>query len=300
MVASERKTRQMQACGDAKSLLNQFVQRYIKRPVAKGDIEYKANKIPGQGFQAIVKLNCLANVENGEEAPEFAGEVSHDQKTAEKQAAYQALELYGPVMDTLAPPKSGTKRKASSSAATMPLAPIDMLGTMESAEKMARVGDVVVGTPLGTSFKGDLNSAIGKIIRRPIPPDSVKYSVTMQQGVGYVGQVNISCLPGEYGTMVHQGPPMADKKQAEQAVAQAAMEELRQVPHFQQQMDAPKVQKVWNGKGKGKGKGKNYGHFGGAGFEHSFAASSNMTPIGGGGGFDMGQFGLGAVGFQQF
>merc|ERR1712232_1442299 len=79
----------------------------------------------------------------------------------------------------------------------------------------------------------------------------------------------------------------ADKKNAEQAVALAALEELRSDPGFAMRIDAPKVKKQYNPgggfcKGKGKGKGK---FFKGGGFKEYLdpSMSSNMTPLGGGG-----------------
>jgi len=70
---------------DSKSALNQFLQKFLKRPVTKEDVVYFAGPVEGGGFQSSVKLRCF------EEELEFVGELAPTDRLAQKFAADQVL-----------------------------------------------------------------------------------------------------------------------------------------------------------------------------------------------------------------
>lgn len=89
---------------DAKTHLNQFLQRYCKRPIGKTDIVYTMTTVGG-GFQATVKLPCM------DADAEFTSEVMASEKDAEKEAAQQALNKYSDLLATV-PARNTNKRKS--------------------------------------------------------------------------------------------------------------------------------------------------------------------------------------------
>merc|ERR1719265_2392004 len=73
--------------GCAKSALNTYCQRIVRRPLAKDAIEYKMICL-GMYQQAFVQVGCV------EEAKLFAGELCDNEKAAAQSAAEKALEYY--------------------------------------------------------------------------------------------------------------------------------------------------------------------------------------------------------------
>jgi len=220
---------------DSKSALNQFCQKYTKKPIGKQDVLYTSTKV-ATGYQATVKLVCI-------DGCEFAGDVAGNAKEAEKLAAQQALDHYADVIATL--PASGGKNKRKT-----PGDP-DALPT-------PAVAGAVTTTPGAPSAKSELNVMAARILRRILSKSDVNYEVAEVAGAGFQATVSMPGLPGEWATHVFAGEPCSKKADAEQsaaAIAVAAMKEdasimaLADKPGAKQGGSAPKMAK---GGGKGK------------------------------------------------
>jgi hypothetical protein len=69
-----------------KTQLNNFLMRYLKRSIVKGDMLFETVAEPGgYGFISTLRIRGLANTEGfeGIDLPEFLGEIAEDEKAAE-------------------------------------------------------------------------------------------------------------------------------------------------------------------------------------------------------------------------
>ena len=121
---------------DPKAMLNQFCQKFCKRPVGEEDIVYLIQRFqlkPHSGirYQATVKLNCFAR------APEFAGALSLNKKEARNNAASQALQAYQEAMPQKGPDPNMMTHDAVASASEKAKQPVQ---EVELQEKMGKIG----------------------------------------------------------------------------------------------------------------------------------------------------------------
>lgn len=222
-----------------KNELNTFLQKYCKRPLLKNDIEYTTSKF-GSQYQSVVKLNCL-------QGQEYAGHLCHDQKTAEKSAAQQALTANDSLVQEVKI-QGPTEKKRSS----------DMTPA-ERAEKKAR--QELDGNPSITP-KTELNSLVMRIVKRYLKKGETIY-VSNKIGNGtpaqYQATVQVSGLPGDWANRAWAGQLCSTKQHAEQSAAEQALTDIKADPTLMEEAAKPKG----GGKGKGKGKGKGNGKGGG-------------------------------------
>lgn len=218
------------APADAKTDLNQFCQRYCKRPVTKQDIVYVVNRF-GPQYQSIVKLNCFSG-------QEYAGHLSISAKEAEKSAAHQALLAYASTIEALAEkgdqPKN--RRKIQQQLTPQQLA--------EKKAKQAEEGENPAITP-----KTKLNSLCMKIAKRYLQKGETVYTCHKVAG-GYQATVKLVALPGDWAGRCWAGEVCSTKQKAEQSAAGIALEQILADPELSAEAERPK------GKGRGKGKGK--------------------------------------------
>jgi len=200
---------------DPKVALNNFIQAHTKKSVTKTCITYATQQF-GEQYQCTVKLNCL-------DGQEFAGEVSDNQKNAEKKAAAQALDHFKDTMAEM--PSSGSKKKRK---AETPMGGVEKWGNMEMAAQFAAFQAWLHswGTG-GMSPKMMLNSVCGKLAkeRGGIAKGEVSYE-TANTPLGYQSTVTLTCLPGEVGQSVWAGEPAKSKKEAEQNAAKVALQSI--------------------------------------------------------------------------
>jgi len=219
---------------DHKTELNQFCQKYCKRPVTKQDIVYVVNKFGAQ-YQSIVKLNCFAG-------QEYAGHLSLNAKDAEKSAAHQALMAYAPTIEKLSQEDDKKSRRKVH----------QQLTPEELAEKRARQAEL--GENPAITPKTKLNSLCMKISKRYLHKGETVYESQKVTG-GYQATVKLAALPGEWSGRAWAGEVCATKQKAEQSAAEIALQQILSDPDLVAEADRPK------GRGKGnseKGRGKGY------------------------------------------
>lgn len=255
---------------DSKTALNQFLQRFCKRPVTKTDVVYTSEQLgpknSAASCQATVKLNCY-------EGLEFAGEVSSNSKEAEKSAASQALEYFkdSGTLATLPPSASKQNKKRKSPGQAAPGAPAILGADGQPVAKAAKTGEV---NEAANSAKSNLNIACMKIAKRSLNKGEIVYESFQTEG-GHQSTVRMLCLPGEWAEQMCAGEVCETKKEAEQSAAAMALQALEADTAIAQDMHAPpKPKKPWTGKGS---KGFNKGMMGkGMGM---MMPSSNQTPL---------------------
>jgi len=220
---------------DAKTDLNQFCQRYCKRPVTKQDIVYVVNRF-GHQYQSIVKLNCFSG-------QEYAGHLCMSSKEAEKSAAHQALLAYASTIQALGPKEEQKKgRKVQ-----QPLTPAELA---EKKAKQAEAGENPAITP-----KTKLNSVCMKIAKRCLQKAETVYESLRVTG-GYQATVKLGALPGEWAVRCWAGEVCSTKQKAEQSAAEIALEQILADPELSEEANKPKGKGKGTPEGKGKGKGK--------------------------------------------
>lgn len=226
---------------DSKTGVNQFCQRFCKRPVTKDDIVYIVQKYSG-GFQATVKLNCI-------EGQEFAGELCPTQKDAEKSASQQVLDFYADQIAAM--PKAGAASKKKKRSA----------GEAGLATPAAPGAPGVLATPGGgaaspanpaMSSKSELNSTCSKILRRVMEKGEVQYETVGVVG-GYQSTVQMPGLPEQWGQQVWAGEVHTTRQNAEQSAAAIALDAIKADPALMAAHNAPPKPKNWSPNG-GKGK----------------------------------------------
>jgi len=231
---------------DPKTVLNQMIQRYTAKPVAKGDISFTTTKY-GSQHQSICKLQCM----NGQEV---VGELQKDAKAAEKSAALMTLQVYKPQFDALPAPgsKDDKKRKAGN------LSPEEM-----KAKRAKKEADAAAGIVHATSAKMVVNQAAMKICKRALQKGEILYEVRPCTG-GFQATVRLSCLPAPWAEQLWAGEVKTTKAAAEVSSAEVCLQTLNSDPGLKEEMDKLKVKEV-KGKGKGKKEGKGKGQAKGAG-----------------------------------
>mmetsp|Transcript_102520 Transcript_102520/g.260407 ORF Transcript_102520/g.260407 Transcript_102520/m.260407 type:complete len:345 (+) Transcript_102520:2-1036(+) len=232
---------------DSKTDLNQFCQRYCKRPVTKQDIVYVVNRF-GHQYQSIVKLNCFSG-------QEYAGHLCMSSKDAEKSAASQALVAYGPTIETLGSKEDAQKQRKK---AQQPLTPEELA---VKKERQTQEGENPAITP-----KTKLNSLCMKIAKRYLQKGETIYD-SMKVTGGYQATVRLGALPGAWSARCWAGEVCSTKQKAEQSAAEIALSQVLSDPELAEEASRPKGKgEEDKGKGKGKGKGgKGYwsGYYGG-------------------------------------
>lgn len=216
---------------DPKTAVNQFCQRYCHRPIVKDDVKYSTTR-HNEEYQATVKVNCM-------EGKEFAGELSPTSKAAEMSAAQQILDFFDDVINSM--PKvdpNGNKRKRLISNGAS-------CGALEEpVDKSRRVTDLSTEPNPALSPKMQLNSAVLRIIRRPLEKETVRYETFKVDG-GYQAQAAVPRLPGGWGRTTWAGEVNHKKQLAEQSVAQVILDTLRADPELMERHNAPAKPKTW-------------------------------------------------------
>jgi len=229
---------------DPKQRLMQFCQTK-KKGVTTSDIVYTTQQFPF-GMQAVVKVVCV-------DGQEFAGEVEHSAKDAEKSAALQALAAYG--VDTtgcMEWKKTAAKRPAAAAPGQPP------------AAKKPKGSPPVPGTPGVVTPKGELNTMCSRIARSVMDKKSVVYQTGEVVGGGFQSTVTLACLTGMWATQPFAGEVSVKKGDAEQSAATFALAAMKADPELMAKANEPPKAKTWTGKGGGKGgKGKGGGKGGG-------------------------------------
>lgn len=213
------------AIADAKTDLNQFCQKFCKRPVTKQDIVYVVNRF-GNQFQAIVKLNCF-------QGQEYAGHLCTNAKEAEKSAAHQAILAHAATLDML----SKDDDKKSRRKVHQPLNPQQLA---EKRAKQAEDGENPAITP-----KTKLNSLCMKIAKRYLQKGETVYEALKVAG-GFQATVKLTALPGDWADRCWAGEVCSTKQKAEQSAADIALQQILADEELLAEADRPK------GKGKGK------------------------------------------------
>lgn len=229
---------------DAKSALNQFVQRYIKRPVTKQDILYTTEKYDA-GYQSVVRIECM-------EGQEFAGEVCPNLKTAEKEAAAEALKAFAPIMWEMSTQGCKTKKRKAESPAPairppevkapkiLPIAtdlPEEL--TTPAAQAETAASNLAAAAAASQTFKSDLNAVCMKILRRVMAKGELVYETNAVVG-GFQSVVTVACLGDEH---VYAGEVCQQKREAEQSAAQMALDALLADNEIAMAIYAPKPPK---------------------------------------------------------
>lgn len=214
---------------DHKTKLNQFCQKYCKRPVTKEDIVYVVNRF-GNQYQSIVKLNCFAG-------QEYAGHLSMSSKEAEKSAAYQALLAYGPTVEALNQKEEGPKTRRKQT-------PEEVAAKKErQAEGVAEADNPAV-TP-----KTKLNSLCMKIAKRYLQKGETSYD-TMNVTGGFQAIVKLGALPGDWADRCWAGEVCSTKQKAEQSAAEVALSQILADPELAAEAAKPKERVAKGGRGQ--------------------------------------------------
>jgi len=219
---------------DAKTDLNQFCQRYCKRPVTKQDIVYEVNRF-GRQYQAIVKLNCFSG-------QEYAGHLSMCAKEAEKSAAHQALVAYAQTIEGLGPKEEVHKSKKK----------VPLTATEIAAKKIRQNSEAGLNPAITPKTK--LNSLCMKISKRYLQKGDTVYESQKVSG-GYQATVQLFALPGDWVGRCWAGEVCSTKQKAEQSAAEIAMQQVLADSTLNEEAQKPK------GKGKGSRSGSR-GEFG--------------------------------------
>mmetsp|Transcript_21834 Transcript_21834/g.70714 ORF Transcript_21834/g.70714 Transcript_21834/m.70714 type:complete len:346 (+) Transcript_21834:153-1190(+) len=193
---------------NAKSELNNFIQKQLKKMIAKEDIVYSMQTF-GDQHQATVTLNCMGGLE-------FAGEVAADAKQAQQNAAAAALAHHaGEVAASSATPaknNNNKKRKASEAG-------------LSFATPAAAAGNPAI------TNKSILNAALGRILKKALTKGDIKCD-TAKIGDGYQTTLSLPGMPGEWGSLAWAGELGQSQKQAEEHAATHAVAALQADPTY--------------------------------------------------------------------
>mmetsp|Transcript_24245 Transcript_24245/g.75444 ORF Transcript_24245/g.75444 Transcript_24245/m.75444 type:complete len:429 (+) Transcript_24245:85-1371(+) len=176
----------MTALTNSKTELVQFLQRFIGRTLAKGDVAYTTVPL-GEQFQVTVRLNC-------HQGEEFAGEICASEKDAQQSAAAQALQAFSAEIAAL-PPKEKSK-----------------------AGKATEVPGTLAALGLTANFKTDLVQKMQIHIKRTLVKADIAYE-TAKIGEQFQSSVRLDCAGGQEFT----GEVSATEKIAEHSAAQQAV-----------------------------------------------------------------------------
>lgn len=193
---------------DAKTDLNQFCQRYCRRPVTKKDVVYVVHKFGAQ-FQSIVKLNCFSG-------QEYAGHLCTSSKEAEQSAAQQALLGFKPTIEQLqaqeeTQPKSKGKKQS---------------GQQDGVDQKLSESENPAITP-----KTKLNSLCMRLAKRYLQKGETVYE-TMKVIGGHQATVRLMALPGDWANRCWAGEACSTKQKAEQSAADIALKQLLADPEL--------------------------------------------------------------------
>jgi len=264
--------------GDAKTSLNQFIQKSLRKPIGKGDIVYTTQTF-GTTYQSTVALICL------EGSPQYAGETASTKKEAEQNAALIALQNHSDAVAALptTTPGQGKKRKAGDAGLGLGVATPVLGGAAATGQNKLAV-----------------NNALSRILKRPLSKEDTVFQSVQTVG-GWQCTLSMPGLPGEWAMLAWAGEVGANEKQAQDNACLQAMNAIQSDMSFAQLLAAPKVQKHnpkgkgkgkdFFGKGKGKGKGKGGFDGGMGGFDGGFGGG-----FGGGCGNMNGGMGMGGMG----
>mmetsp|Transcript_16620 Transcript_16620/g.35782 ORF Transcript_16620/g.35782 Transcript_16620/m.35782 type:complete len:335 (+) Transcript_16620:132-1136(+) len=222
---------------DHKTALNQFSQRYCKRPVTKEDIVYVVNRF-GNQYQSIVKLNCFSG-------QEYAGHLSMSSKEAEKSAAYQALLAYAPAIEALGPKEEAVKSRKKQT-------------PEEIAAKKEKQAAAVEGENPAITPKTKLNSLCMKIAKRYLQKGETVYE-SMKVTGGFQATVKLGALPGEWASRCWAGEVCSTKQKAEQSAAEIALNQIVNDPILCEEAAKPKEKPPKPSRTKEKDAEANYG-----------------------------------------
>lgn len=223
---------------DPKSELNQFLQKFLKRPVTKTDTEFTTSKYGPYKFQCVLKLACL-------QGQEYAGEVCADPKAAEKAAAQQALVANADaVTDTMSTP-TDKKRKGP---------PQNMTFEEREAKKAKQLEEGISpdNNPAITP-KTQLNSLCMRIAKRYLQKGETVYECH-KVGTQYQATLVLACLPDDWAQRSWAGQVCSTKQKAEQSVAEEALKDIQADPELTAEAAKPKGMGKGGGKGGKKGK----------------------------------------------
>mmetsp|Transcript_12244 Transcript_12244/g.34461 ORF Transcript_12244/g.34461 Transcript_12244/m.34461 type:complete len:343 (-) Transcript_12244:156-1184(-) len=190
---------------NAKSELNMFIQKQLKKPIGKEDISYSMQQF-GDQHQATVTLNCMGGMQ-------FAGEVAADAKQAQQNAAASALAHHGGAAAPSATPAKNNNNKK---------------------RKASEAGFVVAAPAAGnqaTNNKSVLNAALGRILKKPLTKGDIKCD-TAKIGDGYQTTLSLPGMPGEWGSLAWAGELGQSQKQAEEYAATHAVAALQADPTY--------------------------------------------------------------------
>eukprot|EP00930_Biecheleria_cincta_P033642 TRINITY_DN23303_c0_g1_i1.p1 TRINITY_DN23303_c0_g1~~TRINITY_DN23303_c0_g1_i1.p1 ORF type:complete len:773 (+),score=165.46 TRINITY_DN23303_c0_g1_i1:112-2430(+) len=223
---------------NAKTKLNSYLQRALKRPIMKDDFIFAVEERDGL-FQAVLTLPTA------EGCPEFVGDMAETPKHAEQLAAQQALDAFADDIAALPPSstqlrKQNEGRKPTASSATwgngsagasVPETsfPGKAVGGKGVAAKGKKAGQpfAMVGTPsvpvnsAKDTPKTALNTFLQRVCQRPIAKDDSVYHVEKQHGNWFQAIVTLPCLEG---SPQFTGDAASTVKDAEHLAAQRALD----------------------------------------------------------------------------
>eukprot|EP00927_Polykrikos_kofoidii_P000761 TRINITY_DN10291_c0_g1_i1.p1 TRINITY_DN10291_c0_g1~~TRINITY_DN10291_c0_g1_i1.p1 ORF type:complete len:357 (+),score=65.55 TRINITY_DN10291_c0_g1_i1:99-1169(+) len=258
---------------DPKTALNQFCQKYARRPITKEDIVYTTNKY-GTEFQSIVQLNCL-------QGEQFAGETHTHVRGAEKSAAQQALLAHASTIASLPVARAkGAVQKNARGGVGVGIAGADGsgpciggIGAVRPPVSSSAVRGGAVGSKdsaasgnsdnPAVSAKVRLNTACMKIARRYLRKGDTLYTTKDVIG-GFQATLALSCLPGDWAAKVWAGEVCSSKQKAEQSVAAIALTQIQSDPALVELFDRPASTGAKKGQGGGRGCGEGQWFSGGA------------------------------------
>jgi dsRNA-specific ribonuclease len=214
---------------DHKTALNQFCQRYCKRPVTKEDIVYVVNRF-GNQYQSIVKLNCFAG-------QEYAGHLGGTSKEAEKSAAEQALLAYAPTIEALGPKQDVPKGRKK-------LSPEEL-----AAKKERQAAEVGNGENPAITPKTRLNSLCMKIAKRYLQKGETVYE-SMKVAGGFQSTVKLGALPGDWQHRCWAGEVCSTKQKAEQSAAAIALDQILRDEELAEEAAKPRERLPKQNRGK--------------------------------------------------
>eukprot|EP00930_Biecheleria_cincta_P006515 TRINITY_DN107538_c0_g1_i1.p1 TRINITY_DN107538_c0_g1~~TRINITY_DN107538_c0_g1_i1.p1 ORF type:complete len:252 (+),score=78.42 TRINITY_DN107538_c0_g1_i1:96-851(+) len=225
---------------DPKSELNQFLQKFLKRPITKSDLEFTTSKYGHFKFQSVLKLHCLDGME-------YAGDVCADPKAAEKAAAQQALLANADVVAEAMLNSQEKKRK-----------PAQMSFEERMIEREAKKAKALEdGTSLennpAITPKTQLNSLCMRIAKRYLQKGDTTYEC-QKVGMQYQATVVLACLPGDWAQKAWAGHICSTKQKAEQSCAEEALKDITADPELAAEAAKPKGGGKGGHKGKMKGK----------------------------------------------
>jgi len=204
--------------GDAKSMLNQMLQKLCARPIAKTDVVYTTNQFDTQ-YQAILKLHCL-------EGKEYAGHLMSSLKEAEKSAAEQAMAANAPLLAQLQQQPKGAQQQKRAASAT-------------PAQPAAKKPKAPKSEGPALPHKTDLNNALAKILRRSLIKGEVEY-ICNSVGEFFQATLQISCLPDMWSGKAWAGELKPTKGEAEQSAAEQALSDVANIPAAEKPAKAKK------------------------------------------------------------